>query len=324
MWNTQGFNIVDLLIMLALIAYVLLHTQDGVLVLTRRLLGFVLGAVLAFVTYSYLSALLSPHISAPPGVLDAASFVISFIVIRSLVKFVLRYLFSIVPRSVEESKFSRLLAVIPASIDGVILVSLILFLIVVSPFFISAKEPIESSKLGSVMVDKASNLETYLDRIFGKATESTLGFLTVEPTEGESVALPFKATNLSIDQAGEAEMLKLLNEKRTAAGLAPVVMDETLRKVARAHSEDMWQRSYFAHTDPDGKDPFERMRAGGAKFSTAGENLALARTVERADEGLINSPGHRRNILDPNFKRVGIGVIDGGVYGKMFTEDFTD
>ena len=60
------------------------------------------------------------------------------------------------------------------------------------------------------------------------------------------------------------------------------------------------------------------------KFISAGENLAYAPTVEIAHQGLMNSPGHRENILRPSFGRVGIGVIDGGVYGKMFTQDFAD
>ncbi len=320
----HGFNFVDVLIVLAIFLYVLLHMRDGVLVLTRRLLAFVFGAVLAFFAYSYVSAFLAPHLGFSVGMIDAVSFVISFVIIQWMIKFVLRKLFSLIPDNLHHSKLSRYLAVLPATIDGLILTSLILFLIVVSPFFISAKQPIETSKVGSVLVNKASSIEVYLDKIFGKATEESLGFLTVEPTEGESVALPFNATNLSTDPEAETLMLKLLNEKRVAAGVAPIIMDEKLRAVARAHSEDMWKRSYFAHTDPDGHDPFDRMRAGGAKFNTAGENLALARTVERADTGLINSPGHRRNILDPAFKRVGIGVVDGGVYGKMFTEDFSD
>ncbi len=119
-------------------------------------------------------------------------------------------------------------------------------------------------------------------------------------------------------------MLILVNQERAKVGAKPLKLDTTLVSVARAHSTDMWQRQYFAHTDPDGKSPFDRMTAAGVIFTTAGENLALAQTVERAHEGLMNSPGHRRNILDPAFGRIGIGVIDGGVYGKMFTQDFAN
>jgi uncharacterized protein YkwD len=59
-------------------------------------------------------------------------------------------------------------------------------------------------------------------------------------------------------------------------------------------------------------------------YSAAGENLALAPTTEFAHDGLMNSPGHRANILNGQFRRVGIGVMDGGIYGKMFVQEFTN
>jgi uncharacterized protein YkwD len=86
----------------------------------------------------------------------------------------------------------------------------------------------------------------------------------------------------------------------------------------------MFQQGYFAHVDPDGTTPFDRMKRGGVTFRAAGENLALAPTVDVAHEGLMNSPGHRANILNPSFHRIGIGVADGGMHGKMFTQNFAD
>ena len=60
------------------------------------------------------------------------------------------------------------------------------------------------------------------------------------------------------------------------------------------------------------------------KFSAAGENLALAPNVSLAHQGLMNSPGHRANIMSGDFGKVGIGVVDGGIYGEMFVQEFTD
>jgi uncharacterized protein YkwD len=98
--------------------------------------------------------------------------------------------------------------------------------------------------------------------------------------------------------------------------------DPQLTAVARNHSEDMLARGYFSHYTPEGKDPFDRMRAAGVKFSVAGENLALAQTLPIAHTGLMNSPGHRENILRANFGRLGIGIIDGGVHGLMISQEF--
>jgi uncharacterized protein YkwD len=101
-------------------------------------------------------------------------------------------------------------------------------------------------------------------------------------------------------------------------------MDEKLTRVAEAHSRDMFARGYFAHNTPEGTDPFKRMSEGGVKYIVAGENLALAPDVLAAHTGLMNSPGHRANILAPEFGKVGIGVIDGGKYGMMFSQEFTN
>jgi uncharacterized protein YkwD len=86
----------------------------------------------------------------------------------------------------------------------------------------------------------------------------------------------------------------------------------------------MFARGYFSHISPEGKSPFDRMKAGGVSFGSAGENLALAPTLELAHQGLMNSPGHRANILSPKYKTVGIGIINGGPYGLMVTQDFSD
>jgi uncharacterized protein YkwD len=99
-------------------------------------------------------------------------------------------------------------------------------------------------------------------------------------------------------------------------------MDPELIPVARAHSADMFARGYFSHYTPEGEDPFERMKDADIRFRTAGENLALAPTLQLAHTGLMNSPGHRENILNPNFGRVGIGILSGGRRGIMVSQEF--
>jgi uncharacterized protein YkwD len=130
--------------------------------------------------------------------------------------------------------------------------------------------------------------------------------------------------DLQVDEGAEQAMFVLVNKEREAKGLKVLLWDPTIVPVARAHSKDMFVRSYFSHINPDGKTPFERMTAGGVEYLLAGENLAYAPTVEIAHKGLMNSPGHRENILRPEFGRIGIGVVDGGIYGKMFTQEFAD
>jgi uncharacterized protein YkwD len=117
-------------------------------------------------------------------------------------------------------------------------------------------------------------------------------------------------------------MLDMVNKERTKQGLQPLKPDPELTNVGRTHSKDMFARGYFAHVNPEGKDPFDRMKEAHVNFYAAGENLALAQTLEIAHTNLMNSPGHRENILNPSFGRLGIGILDGGFYGLMISQEF--
>lgn len=290
----------------------------------EKFLSFVGAIVLAFLCHSYVSNLLTMDFPFPPGLSDAATFLVLLVIFQAVLHILLSMLF--VRLHLEEyfERWSKVLAAILATIDGLVVISLGLLLLVVAPVLPAVKGPIEDSFFGSRLVDKAAGLETYVDDIFGPAAQESLGFLTIKPSETGSIALPYSPRNLVVDEAAEQKMLDLINAERVKAGVQPLRMDKKLTEIARAHSTDMWARQYFSHVDPDGITPFDRMDAAKIDFHNAGENLALAHTVERAHDGLMNSEGHRRNILDPNFRWVGIGAIDGGIYGIMFTQDFTD
>lgn len=123
-------------------------------------------------------------------------------------------------------------------------------------------------------------------------------------------------------QQDEVKMLQLINEERAKEGKKPLVMDEELVKLARMKSQDMIENNYFSHTSPTYGSPFDMMKKYGVSYRTAGENLAGNQTVEKAHVALMNSPGHRANIMNDNFTHVGIGIVKGGVYGVMYTQMF--
>jgi len=84
----------------------------------------------------------------------------------------------------------------------------------------------------------------------------------------------------------------------------------------------MIDKGYFSHNSPTYGSPFDMMKKYGVQYSYAGENLAGASTVSSAHTNLMNSSGHRANILKSNYTKVGIGVVSGGPYGKMFVQMF--
>ncbi|OHB05319.1 MAG: hypothetical protein A3A26_01895 [Candidatus Zambryskibacteria bacterium RIFCSPLOWO2_01_FULL_47_14] len=163
--------------------------------------------------------------------------------------------------------------------------------------------------------------------VFGNPTDNRVVYLKDASEETrivENVALPFLPEKLLYDREAEQEIFSMVNVERKKAGLEDLVWDEEMAEVARAHSLDMWQRQYFAHENPDGETPLDRLLEDEIMLEKAGENLALARTIARAHKGLMDSPGHWRNILESDFGRIGIGVIDGGKHGKMVTQNFAD
>lgn len=123
--------------------------------------------------------------------------------------------------------------------------------------------------------------------------------------------------------AMEQQMVSLVNQERTNQGLKPLLVDMKLVKVARMKSQDMIDNNYFAHQSPRYGSPFDLMRAQGITYHYAGENLAGAASVPQAHNNLMNSSGHRANILNANYTSIGIGIIQGGPYGLMISQEFT-
>lgn len=120
---------------------------------------------------------------------------------------------------------------------------------------------------------------------------------------------PVYAADNSISQnVDQVQALALLNADRTKNGLAPLAYSTQLTKLAEDYAADMINRQFFAHNNPEGLTPFDRMDKYGIAYRYAGENLALNDTVSAAQVAFMNSPTHRANILNPNFTEVGIGV----------------
>ena len=128
--------------------------------------------------------------------------------------------------------------------------------------------------------------------------------------------------NQAVASVEEYKMLQLINAERAKAGVKPLTMKQELVKIARLKSQDMIDKNYFDHNSPTYGDPFTMLRNFGVKFGYAGENLAGNPSLQNAHESLMNSSGHRKNILNPNYTHVGIGIVEGGAYGKIFTQLF--
>ncbi|MGC4750403.1 CAP domain-containing protein [Micromonospora sp. DT201] len=118
----------------------------------------------------------------------------------------------------------------------------------------------------------------------------------------------------------ENTVVHLTNQVRAKAGVPPLKLNELLRQAARSHSTDMARRGFFSHIDPDGGTPFDRMRSHGYAQPGA-ENVAMGQSrPHEVIHAWLNSPGHRANILNPEFSVIGVGLhLDGGPW---WTQNF--
>lgn len=126
---------------------------------------------------------------------------------------------------------------------------------------------------------------------------------SVSPT-AEATAAKDKITRM------EDEVTSLINKERGKAGCGTVKTDERMRAAGRAHSGDMAKNNYFSHTGPDGSSFVDRLaRAGYPREGAAGENIAYGYgTAQAVVTGWMNSPDHRRNILNCSAKSTGVGL----------------
>ncbi|MCI8520121.1 MAG: hypothetical protein HFE52_08310 [Clostridia bacterium] len=119
------------------------------------------------------------------------------------------------------------------------------------------------------------------------------------------------------------QVLALTNVEREKRGRKPLKWDDSLAKLATAHCEDMINRSFFAHDNPDGATPFDRMKNAGISYREAGENIAAGQySPEAVVKSWMNSQGHMKNILNPSFESLGVGVVKGGKYGIYWAQEF--
>lgn len=328
----SGFNFLDVIIIVVILFYVFEGYSLGLIGAIFDLVSFILSFILGIKFYNFIGQSLFENFSIPIGFANAIGFFIAAAVSEILLNIFFKNIFSYFFASRFESnqfsdalrRLNKFLGIFPGVASAFVLLSFFLTLIAALPVSPMLKKTISGSKMGSVFVSKTIVFEKNFKEIFGGAVNDTLNFLTIHPQSNEFVSLKFKTTNFQIDSLSEMEMFERVNKERKIAGVTPLIFDNNIRDVTRSHSSDMFKRGYFSHYTPEKFSPFDRLSERDIPFTFAGENLALAPSVDLAMQGLMNSPGHKANILSPNFKKIGIGAIDGGIYGIMFTQNFTD
>ncbi|ARJ52041.1 secretion protein [Staphylococcus lutrae] len=149
------------------------------------------------------------------------------------------------------------------------------------------------------------------------------GMLQVSHLMENQLTHQYAAPSNYLRESFEKQDFYLLNAERVQKGLHPLAFSESLAKTARKHSTDMAKHHYFDHTNQQGESPFDRMKKDGHQYQTAAENLAYGQTdAIFAHHGLMNSLGHRKNILNTDVTQIGIGVDFNAQRQPYWTENY--
>jgi uncharacterized protein YkwD len=322
-------NFIDLII----IFFLLIEMFEG---LRRRnsdiiasIISVAAALTLSFLTYGYSASFLEKNFQLDEAYARVVGFFLNAIILKALLILLFERLYQkIKAQDGEINLMKRKIGGALLSLTYGIIKVFVLFSILISltlPGFIRAQ--IESSTTGGFVKRDPIHANARFNEVFGgmmRALLRDLDFMSIKTGTEEKVDLGFQILEVKEDPKEEEEMLKLVNRERTSRGLKPLVMDEEARKAARDYGKYLFENGIFSHIDLDGKGPGDRLKNYNTEFTMAGENLAYAPELAIAHQGLMDSQGHRENILHPFFGRIGIGVIDGGSYGKIYVQEFMD
>jgi uncharacterized protein YkwD len=295
--------------------------ERGFILGVLDLINWVGSILLGFLFYPYLASFMNKVFPALGPWLLPLAFIITIVLARIVIGLITSRI-AWLSGNANETGVNRFLGLIPGFISGVIYATIVAALLLALPLWNGVTSETRDSRIANRLSTEVEWVNEKFSPVFDKAINQTINNLSIHPASNESVKLPFTDNHPEVRTDLEAKMLELVNQERVQRGLLPLKADPELTQLARAHSSDMFARGYFAHITPEGKSPFDRMNDAHVQYTTAGENLALAHSLSIAHNGLMNSPGHRANILNPSFGRVGIGILDGGFYGLMVSQEF--
>ena len=315
-------NWVDVILILIFFLSVMSSMRSGFMIAASDLLCWAASLAIGFLLYKPFSNILDTYISPTSAWSAPAAFMLLFMLSRILLDTLSRRILIRIPEKHHHSTLNKLFGIFPGMLNGFLWLSLAAILFLLLPISSSASNEVQKSKISEWAAGNVNWAQDQLSPVFAGLMNTLVNKQQAAVSHEASIKLNFKVASPQVREDLEAEMLVLVNRERLQHGLKPLKADPETALVSRKHSADMLARGYFSHDTPEGKNPFDRLRAEYVVFRAAGENLALAQTLSTAHQGLMDSPGHRANILRPAFGRLGIGILDAGIYGLMITQTF--
>ena len=158
------------------------------------------------------------------------------------------------------------------------------------------------------------NYYSFFPSRYGTTSRYTTAKPTTTQSTTKSTAYNTSASTNSGSTSAESQMLSMINEDRADAGLQPLRADSGLRSGALKHSQDMAKNNFFSHTSPTNGTFSQRASGTGA----SAENLAMYGSIAKAHASLMGSEGHRKNLMNASYTRIGIGIVYNSSKGAYY------
>lgn len=313
-------NIIDIILILVLFFAIYSGWKKGFIHSTSELATWLGSFLLSFFVSAYIVRLL--QLASVEGIwVRPVFFIVLLLASSHFISLLCDRLTLYISDDTHYHWVNKVAGIVPGFVSGIVYSSLISFFVLSYPMG-NLSQRTKDSSLASTLNKKNEWPGKLLAEMAADIGYRSPENFTVHTRGTEILSLPFKTEIFRPRPDLELRMLELINLERKKAGLKAMTFDHKLAIVATKHSSDMLKRGYFSHYTPEGKSPFDRMKKGRVRFIVAGENLALAQTLQSAHQGLMESPVHKANILHVSFERAGIGILDAGVHGIMVTQNF--
>ena len=315
-------NYLDLILLVIIFLIGWIGFKKGFISSFFQLVRWAGALLLAFFLYQYVAPILSTNFIIHNQWQLPVSFFLVFLIGFLFLSLGIFLINKVLRPDVHKSAVNRFAGIIPGIAMGLISALLIVKVTAASLWTEAATEARQGT-IANPLNNSAGWAVNKISNVFNIPVQQQISG-AFEEGPGINLSEEFKCDNFFSRPDLEQQLLQLVNKERAAIGLIKVVPDKALQNAALKHAEDMFTRGYFSHETPEGTDPFERMKKLQIRFKTAGENLAHSNALLSAHNGLMNSPGHRANILNAHFSRLGIAILDGGDKGLMIVEEFRD
>jgi uncharacterized protein YkwD len=319
-----AFNPVDAAVLVLLGVAAWFGYRTGFVATMYSLASWILAVAVALAFEGPATNIVQALAGLPRPLAATIGFVVTIVAAEALFSaagfFAIRPIVALVRRS-RLNRVDKMLGTLPAAIRSLFIVAVAILALEALPVASEVKATVETSRTGRVVNAQVAAFHPQIEAFTGQLGGSPLLVMRIGEDQTEHLDLP-DGIEVTPDPVAERQLFDLVNEERVQRGFGALAQDERLVPVARSHSEEMFKLKYFSHESPVTGSPFDRLRSADITYARAGENLAYAQSVSVAHRALMESPGHRENMLRPEFTGIGIGVIDAGAYGRMVTQLF--